>query len=229
MMGFAAAQPILRASAGNQFRSDQPWFHSAMTRESKTAAEFLAGLRRSPQFVARERIRAEQSVQREETLRREQIQLLSELKKLGISIESIWDLVNSDENYSVAIPTLVRHLSLPYSAGVKEGIIRALTVEFAGSDALCELMKEFRKQNDSSETSLKWILGNAIATVAKASDADALVALATDSSHGKARTMIVSALPHVINDKRRLEEILHCLMRDGDVGEFARRAAFGSD
>jgi hypothetical protein len=68
------------------------------------------------------------------------------------------------------------------------------------------------------------VLGNAIATVARPTDADTLVALATDPSHGRARDMIVSALPRVIRDKARLEAVLHRLMRDEDVGEFAHRA-----
>ena len=195
-----------------------------MTRKSKTAAELLAELQRSPEFAAQKKWREGQDDQRLHELHKEQMQLLSELKNLGISISSVWDLVNSKENYSVAIPILVCHLSFPYSASVKEGIVRALTVDYAGSEALRQLVQEFRKQNDDSETSMKWVLGNAIATAARSSDADTLISLATDPSQGKARDMIISALPNVVKDKVRLDVILHRLMSDEEVKEFAHRA-----
>ena len=195
-----------------------------MTRKPKTAAELLAELRQNPEFVAREQLREAQNRQREEASRLEQAELLKELTDTGVRVKSVWDLVNTREKYLEAIPTLVRHLSLPYSAGVKEGIVRALTVDYAGSKALRELIRELGKQDDDSETSMKWVLGNAIATVAKSNDADTLVGLATDPSHGKARDMIISALPLVVQDKIELKAVLRRLMRDEDVGEFARRA-----
>jgi hypothetical protein len=158
-----------------------------MTTKSKTAAQFLEELRRNPEFAAGEKLRERQNREREQALQKEQMPLLSDLKNLGIEIETVWDLVNTSENYSVAIPVLVQHLSGPYSAGVREGIIRALTVDYAGSNVLRALVDEFKKQNDDSETSLKWVLGNAIATVAKPSDANTLISLAVDRSHGKVR------------------------------------------
>lgn len=198
-----------------------------MTTKPKTAAALMAELRQNPEFVAREQLREAQNRQREEASRIEQAELLKELNDIGIRIKTVWDLVNTREKYPAAIPILVRHVSLPHSTGVKEGIVRALTVDYAGSNALRELIREFEKQNDDSETSMKWVLGNAIATVAKSSDADTLVGLATDSSHGRARNMIISALPLVVQDKIELEAVLRRLMRDErdeNVREFARRA-----
>jgi hypothetical protein len=195
-----------------------------MTKKPKTAAELMAGLQQNPQFVARQKLREEQESKRLEELREEQRDLLADLNNLGVSASSVWDLVNSDEKYPAAVPLLVRHLSLPYNRPVKEGIIRALTVEYAGPAALRELLKEYQKQNDDSETSLKWVLGNAIATVAESSDADTLISLATDPSHGKARDMIISALPRVVRDQDQLDSILRRLMHDDEVREFAHRA-----
>jgi hypothetical protein len=198
-----------------------------MTTKSKTAAELLAELRQNPEFSARAKLRDEQNEKIQESSRNEQIQLLSELKELGILVGSVWDLVNSKGSYSAAIPILIRHLSEPHSGGVKEGIVRALTIENAGPEVLRELIKEFVKQNDDSENSLKWVLGNAIATVAKASDADTLVKLATDRANGKARDMIISSLPRVVKDKARLNAILDRLANDKDVREFVDRARSG--
>ena len=194
-----------------------------MTSKPKTAAELLAELRRVPEFVAREQLRKVQRNQAEEVLREEEKGLLAELSEVGIHAASVWDLVNSGEEYPHAIPVLVCHLSLPYSTRVKEGIIRALTVDYAGHEAVRRLIAEFQKQNDDSEVSLKWVLGNAIATVARPGDADALVRLAADPSHGKARDMIVSALPRVVRDKAYLDAVLRRLMSDDDVTEVAHR------
>jgi hypothetical protein len=193
------------------------------TKKPKTAAELLSELQRAPEFVAGEKLREAQTIQKTQALQDEQGQLLTQLGTVGIFVESVWDLVNSKRDYSAAIPILARHLPLPYSKGIKEGVVRALTLERAGPMVLHELIREFLKQNDDSETSLKWILGNAIATVATSADSPALIDLATNPSHGRARDMIVLALPRVLKDRHRLNDVLLRLERDKDVGEFARQ------
>jgi len=194
-----------------------------MTTKPITAAELLTKLRQNPDFAAREKLREEQSRRAEEDSQKEQRELLTELGNIGIHVNSVWDLVNTEKDYQDAVPILVRHLRLPYSTTVKEGIVRALTVDYAGSEALRELIKEFQLQNDDSETSLKWVLGNAIAAVAKPSHANTLISLATDPSHGKARDMIISALPRVVSDKVQLDAVLRRLMSDEDVRESVHR------
>jgi hypothetical protein len=194
-----------------------------LTNKPLTAAELLAKLRRNSSFVSREKRRQEENRRVEEDSQKEQKELLTELSNVGLHVKSVWDLVNTEKDYQDAIPVLVRHLCMPYSTRVKEGIVRALAVDYAGSKALGELIKEFQVQNDDSETSLKWVLGNAIATVAKPSDADTLISLAADTSQGKARDMIISALPRVVRDKVKLDAVLRRLMNDEDVRESAYR------
>lgn len=195
-----------------------------MTDKPKTAAELLAELRQNREFAAREKARAEKMNEVLETSEKEQDRLLSELADIGLKIASVWDLVNKQSKYPAALPILIRHLSLPYSSGVREGIIRALTVDYAGSEALRVLISEFLRQNDDTETSLKWVLGNAISTVAQSSDAETLISLALDRSQGKARDMIITALPRVVKDKSRLRDVLDALRSDRDMREFVRRA-----
>ncbi|MCC6471172.1 MAG: hypothetical protein IT563_22850 [Alphaproteobacteria bacterium] len=195
-----------------------------MKNKPESAAEFLANLRRNQQFAEEERQREQKSKLRTEELKKEEAAVLADLRNVRIFIESVWDLVNSKRNYPAAIPVLVRHLALPYSIRTKEGIARALSVEYAGTDAFVALVQEFRKQNDDSEIGLKWVLGNAIATVARHSEANALISLVIDPSHGKARDMIILALPRVVRDKTRLREVLLDLAADECVGVFAKRA-----
>src|SRR5450631_2230736 len=66
--------------------------------------------------------------QRQERSRKEQAKLLAELWDAGFQVESVWDFVNTADKYPAAIPILLRHATLPYSKRIKEGIVRALTV-----------------------------------------------------------------------------------------------------
>ena len=182
-----------------------------------TAAELMAQLRQDPEFCAREKLQEEELKRREQLSRIEQAQLLSELREVGVVVDSVWDLVNTRAEYPAAIPVLVRHLSNSYTRGVKEGIARALTVEYAGPEALRKFIDEFLKQDDNSGISLKWVLGNAIATVATSSDEEAMISLATDRAHGVAREPIIAQLRRVVKDRKRLKRILAQLAAESDV------------
>jgi hypothetical protein len=165
--------------------------------------------------------------QRQERSRKEQAKLLAELWDAGFRVESVWDFVNTADKYPAAIPILLRHATLPYSKRIKEGIVRALTVNYAGPEVLHELIRQFREESESRPNSLKWVLGNAIAEAATPADAETVIALATDPSHGESRDAIIQRLPRVVKDKARLHEILQLLMRDKQTEQFARLAARG--
>src|SRR5207249_3281326 len=119
---------------GHLIRPDQREIHPAtMIRKKEiTAAELMAQLRQDPEFCAREKLREEELERSNRLLRIEQTQLLSELREVGVVVDCVWDLVNTETEYPAAIPVLLRHLSNSYTLPVKEGIARALTVEYAG-------------------------------------------------------------------------------------------------
>jgi hypothetical protein len=192
-----------------------------------TTAEHMALLRQNPEWVARNAATEARIKQGEEEARKEQAQLLADLMNVGVRVESAWDFVNTAEKYPAAIPVLLRHVALPYSKRVKEGIIRALTVNYAGPEVLRELIKQFCAQTDNSPNSLKWVLGNAISEVATPADAETVIALAMDSSHGDSRDLITQRLPRVVKNKARLNEVLQHLMRDKQTEKYARLAARG--
>jgi hypothetical protein len=102
-----------------------------------------------------------------------------------------------------------------------------LTVNYAGPEVLRELIKQFREQSDDSANSLKWVLGNAISEVATPADAETMVGLAMDPTHGEARDMITQRLPRVVKNKTRLLEVLQHLVRDEQMERYARRASRG--
>jgi hypothetical protein len=192
-----------------------------------TAAEHEAQLWQNPEWVARHLESEARLKAAFEQSRREQAVLLSELKSAGINIQSVWDLVNTADKYPAAIPILLRHLTLPYSKRIKEGIIRALTVRYAGPDVLRELIRQFCAETDDRPNSIKWVLGNAISEVATPADAETVIALATDPTHGDARHMIAQRLARVVKDKARLRQVLQDLMQDKQTEQYARRASQG--
>lgn len=192
-----------------------------------TAAEHMALLQQDPEWVARHAAREAERSRREQELQKEEKRLLSDLRAVGIQVESVWDFVNTAQKYPAAIPILLRHLPQRYSKRTKEGIIRALTVDYAGRGVLDELIRQFREQVDDSANSLKWVLGNAISQVAKPADAETVIALAMDPAHGEARDMITQRLPRVVKNKARLKEILQQLVGDEKMEKYARRAGRG--
>jgi hypothetical protein len=192
-----------------------------------TAAEHMALLQKDPEWVAGNAESEARLKQQLEQFRREQAELLAELKGIGVQVASVWDLVNTADKYPAAIPILLRHLAVPYSKRIKEGIVRALTVDYAGPDVLRELIKQFQEQSDHSANSLKWVLGNAISQVATPADAETVIGLAIDPVHGGARDMITQRLPRVVKNKARLHEVLQHLLRDKETEQYARRASRG--
>jgi hypothetical protein len=192
-----------------------------------TASEHMALLQKNPEWVARNAETEAKLLQSEREFKVLEGSLLSDLKKIGIQLESVWDFVNTADKYPAAIPVLLRHLALPYHKRIKEGIIRALTVNYAGPEVLRELIKQFCEQADDSPNSLKWVLGNAISEVATSADAETVIALAMDPSHGEARDSITQRLPRVVKNKARLNEVLQHLMRDKQTEPYARLAARG--
>ena len=192
-----------------------------------TAAEHMALLQKNPEWVARNAETMANFLQREKEFKILEGPLLSDLKNIGIKVDSVWDLVNTADKYPGAIPILRQHLSLAYHKRIKEGIIRALTVNYAGPEVLRELIKQFCEQTDNGPNSIKWVLGNAISEIATPADAETVIALAMDPSHGDSRDSITQRLPRVVKNKARLNEVLQHLMRDKQTEQYARLAARG--
>lgn len=139
-------------------------------------------------------------------LRVEEEPILAELREIGWSIKSVWDLVNTSGNYSQAIPILLRHLFMPYSDRTREGIARALAVaEPEVQKAWPLLAQEYRRTpagrgllapGDIKEYRLGAKDGLACALSVAVTDATLpdLIALAKDASQGESRILLLSAL-----------------------------------
>jgi len=147
----------------------------------------------------------------------EEAEVVRALRNLGFDVESVYDLVNTRRTYGKAIPLLVELLGRISDSGVKEGIVRALTVKEArGGDTARALIRAFEKE-DHKHVLLKWAIGNALSVVADESVFHDVLRLAKDKAHGKAREMLVVALGNMPKD-RAIPELIRLLDEQDVVG-----------
>ncbi|MBI1925246.1 HEAT repeat domain-containing protein [Candidatus Poribacteria bacterium] len=189
---------------------------------AKTAAELMESLRKHPEFLRREKERESQRKAFEAFLHAEERPLIDELGKIEVHVKSAWDLVNSPDSYTPAIPILMKHLKIPYHPKIKEGIVRALTVKEARGVAGPLLVEEFlniSSQNTMVEQDFKWVIGNALSVVADDEVFEEMVELVKDKGHGTAREMVVLALANM-KDSRAVDVLIE-LLNDSEVAGHA--------
>jgi hypothetical protein len=99
--------------------------------------------------------------------------LSRDLRDVGLPVTDLWELVNARTQYKAAIPVLIdwlrnieQRVPGPDRPGVREGLVRALSVPAARPGAAPALVEEFRRASDPSETGLGWVVGNALSVVA---------------------------------------------------------------
>lgn len=148
--------------------------------------------------------------------------LIDDLRRTGVPVGDLWDLVNAKVQYRSAIPVLIDWLRevdarVPVSdrPKVREGLVRALSVPAARPAAAPILIEEFRRAPDPSGLGLGWVVGNALSVVADDSVFDEVAALAQDSRFGKARQMVVLGLAR--SKDPRAVPLLVGLLNDEDV------------
>jgi HEAT repeat protein len=141
----------------------------------------------------------------------------------GIRVSSIYDLVNSSENYAQAVPALLELLPAVTDRRLKEGIVRALTIkEAAGPSAASALLDEFKRLPPDPQWELvKWAIGNALSVVATDEALDDLTAFVQDKRHGKSREMLAVALGNMRDERDRAIDVLRRLLTDDQVSGHA--------
>jgi hypothetical protein len=140
-----------------------------------TAAELVNKLKNDPEFLQRQRKKDRHFEALKLKFEAAEKPLVQALKDVGVSVNSVWDLVNRKQTDAKAIPILLDHLRHPYPYRVREGIARALTEKVAGKSVFRALVDEYSKVPESADAAqhgFKWALGNAIAVVAKKDDFD---------------------------------------------------------
>jgi hypothetical protein len=183
----------------------------------KTAAELAAELAQDRSFVAQQEKQEAMRNALEAELAAAESPLVLALNSVGVRVASVWDLVNTAVPYPSAIPVLLAHASLPYPKRIREGIIRALTVVEARRLAASPLIQAFRDEPDQD---IKWVIGNALATVGDETRVPEFLELAKNSSHGDARQMLLQALRKVNSASARIA-LLELTRSDRDLARLA--------
>ncbi|MDR6872189.1 hypothetical protein J2Y55_003205 [Bosea sp. BE125] len=144
----------------------------------------------------------------------EQNSILIELKEEGFNFESVWELVNSSNNYAILIPILLRHLSIDYSDRTKEAIARSLAVPDA-SYAWSTILNEYK--NSNAGTGFKNGLATAISVICSDEFIDEISNLLDDKRHGDSRLLILRGLKKLKSAKARY--IIDKLSNDPDFSK----------
>jgi hypothetical protein len=145
-------------------------------------------------------------VSREELERRrvegvkESESLASELRMVGINISDPWDLVNwRGPPYPEAVPILVKHLQIPYSNRIREGIARSLAVKYAREAAWESILELYKCTPAPAEykDQFKFGLAVALSAMAKPSDLDTITELYEQRTHGLSRAHFTHTLSRI--------------------------------
>jgi HEAT repeat protein len=160
---------------------------------AKTSEELLAELAADPAYLKK---REAQNKEWRTRLTRNQIDaqpMFEDLDAIGVRVESFNEL-NTRKLTPEAIQVLLGWLPRLGNLDVKETMIRILTKPEAGPTAAKTLIDEFRNCPE-----LRWVIGNALATVADDSVFDDVRAISQNTQFGRDREMVVEALGNMKN------------------------------
>lgn len=135
------------------------------------------------------------------------------LLEVGVKIDTIYDLVNTKENYPEAIPSLLNLIEQDYSPEIKEGVVRSLAVKEAKGRANNILFKVYHETLDP-DSSLSWAIGNTIEVIVQDQDQDQIINILENKLNGRSRQMFAIALGKIKNEKSE-DTLIECLKEDG--------------
>ncbi len=115
-----------------------------------TAAELMAKLKQDKEFQGKARAREEETKQQQAIFDKDQAELLDELSQLGYKVNSVWDFVNSPNDYMSAVPVLKKHLQISHHPRILSGIARSLAIaELSDDNELWNILVELYKATPS--------------------------------------------------------------------------------
>lgn len=114
------------------------------------ADDFLAELNQDADYQARKKAAEESISEFDKLLHEDEAELIKKINGLGLKISSVWDFVNSDRNYFVAVPVLKQHLHKSHHPRTLAGIVRALAMkELQDDQDLWDLLLKFYRSSES--------------------------------------------------------------------------------
>jgi HEAT repeat protein len=121
-------------------------------------------------------------------------------------------------DFERAVPVLVEWLPRVDDPRVKESMVRSLAGQRGARGVGAQrLIEEFRRPEYAEESSLRWAIGNTLATIAGPADADGIIEILRDRSGGMARQMLCDALGRT-RDPRRVDVLIDLIDDDSVAG-----------
>jgi hypothetical protein len=137
------------------------------------------------------------------------------LEKVGIYIEDIYELVNTNKSYPEAIPVLIELIKEDFNyIKVKEGIIRALAVKEAKGIAVPFLIEEYNRISKENE-GYRWAIGNTVSVTFNSENVESILNIILNKTNGTSRQMFVYCLGNTKSEK--VEDTLISLLDDDEV------------
>lgn len=151
--------------------------------------------------------------------------LLDELAKVGIRVQSVWDLREFDQEYPQAIPVLLVHMNRDYSAFSRSGIIDAICRKWARDQVWKRIIEAYETEPNLARNaqpgeigSPSWpksAMANGILEMAVASDMDKMIELIENPLNGSSRILLTPYFSR--SRQRRAFDTLARLSDDPDL------------
>lgn len=136
-----------------------------------SAGELMRHLENDPEWVAKRTAKDSRRIERARALTADEAPIILELASVGITVSSVYDFVGKQPASEVAIPILIRHLSVEHHERIREGLIRGLSRPSARKLAFEPLRNAFLEERDPA---LRWVLANALSSMARLGEVEDL-------------------------------------------------------
>ncbi|WP_107771074.1 hypothetical protein [Nocardioides sediminis] len=192
-------------------------------RKPKSADEFMKELEADPEHRAAQAEQESELAEQEERYAEAEAPLVRALADIEVEVKSVWDLVNTSDDYSVAIPVLEEHLKDDsYPDRIREGIARSLSFRKA-APGWPTIVNLYRSTTESFD--LQQGLAVAMAGTVTDETVDELVAEARCEEHGESRVLLLLGLKRLRSAAAK--EALESFVDDPDLGENATKQLKG--
>lgn len=182
-----------------------------------SATELMARLQNDQGYQRKVQAAETERQTRAQDLRRAEQPIVADLRKTGVEVDSVWDLVNTSEPYPTALPVLIAHLERGgYPDRVLESLGRALAVR--PSVAFWRRLKALylAPRNPGEED------GAAVALAAAATEAqlDDLIGFLSLAERGESRVYFLRPILNLGHQRGR--DLIRSLSSDPTFGKEAR-------
>jgi HEAT repeat protein len=121
-------------------------------------------------------------------------------------------------NFEQAAPIIIEWLPRVIDIHVKEAMVRSLADQPAAQgEGTRRLLAEFTRPEHAGAGGLKWAIGSTVATLATPEDADAIIDILRDRTHGRSREEFCYALVRTRNP-RRVDVLIELIDDDNVAG-----------